>query len=100
MKHVFIFFLSSCLIAFSANAQTKKIAYESHSGNPEYFVSTLDDGLFDNGDSDFGLPASKSKYKIDSVIYVNDTTTVLIYKEYTGFFSAKNDSDFRFQGKR
>src|SRR5207253_4400182 len=98
MKHAFIFFLTVSLVTLTAHAQTKKIAYESHSGNMEYFTSTLQDELFDNADSDFGLPSSKSKYKIDSVIYLNDTTTILVYKSYVGPYGTKTDKDFTFQG--
>jgi hypothetical protein len=97
---IFSLTVIATLVSLFSFSQTKKIAYESHSGNLDFFESTLNDELFDNGDSDFGLPSSKSKYKIDSVIYLNDTTTVLIYKSYKGSYSAKDDKEFQFEGTK
>jgi len=87
-------FLVAVFILFSTTlfAQTKKIAFESHSGNPENFNSATGNELFDNGESDFGLPASKKAYKLDSVIFISDTVSVLVSKEYIRPWDAKSDS--------
>jgi hypothetical protein len=73
-------------------AQTKKIAFESHSGSLENFNSSLGNGLFDNGESDYGLPANKSAYKLDSVIFISDTVSILVSKEYSRPWNEKSDS--------
>lgn len=80
------------LISTTLPAQTKKIAFESHSGNMENFNIALTNELFDNGESDYGLPANKKAYKLDSVIFISDTVSVLVSKEYTRPWSAKSDS--------
>ena len=88
--HLLVAVLS--LISATLPAQTKKIAFESHSGNMENFNSAPGNELFDKGESDFGLPASKTAYKLDSVIFISDTISVLVSKEYTRPWGAKSDS--------
>jgi hypothetical protein len=70
-------------------AQTKRIAFESHSGNPGNFNIALANELFDNDNSDFGLPVPKDvkTYKLDSVIFVSDTLSVVVKKEYSRPYS-------------
>jgi hypothetical protein len=80
------------LISTTLSAQTKKIAFESHSGNMENFNLAMNNELFDKGESDYGLPANKKAYKLDSVIFISDTVSVLVSKEYTRPWSAKSDS--------
>ncbi|HEV7783419.1 MAG TPA: hypothetical protein VGO58_19225 [Chitinophagaceae bacterium] len=65
-------------------AQTKEIAFKSHSGNMENFKVTINNELFDNEDGGFGLPPPKEvkTYKLDSVIYVSDTVSVKVIREY------------------
>lgn len=79
-------------------AQTKKIAFESHSGNPDNFNIALVNELFDNGESDYGLPANKKAYKLDSVIFISDSVSVLVSKEYSRPWDAKSDSQDKFIG--
>lgn len=73
-------------------AQTKKIAFESHSGNMANFNIALTNDLFDSDESDYGLPANKTAYKLDSVIFVSDSVSVLVSKEYKRPWSATSDS--------
>ena len=80
------------LFSTALPAQTKKIAFESHSGSPENFNIALGNELFDNGESDYGLPANKKTYKLDSVIFISDTVSILVSKEYTRPWSATSDS--------
>ena len=79
-------------------AQTKKIAFESHSGNPDNFNITLNNALFDNGESDYGLPPNKKTYKLDSVIFISDTISILVSKEYSRPWSEKSDSEDKLIG--
>lgn len=80
------------LISTTLPAQTKKIAFESHSGNMENFNIAMTNELFDNGESDYGLPASKKAYKLDSVIFISDSVSVLVSKEYKRPWGATSDS--------
>lgn len=98
MRQLLIILLS--LAGFSLSAQTKKIAFESHSGDPNNFSIALNNEFFDNEESDYGLPSSKSKYKLDSVIYLTDSTALLVSKEYKAPWEAKDDSQFKFVGTR
>ena len=41
------------LFSTALQAQTKKIAFESHSGSPENFNIALSNELFDNVESDY-----------------------------------------------
>lgn len=82
MRHLFI-----ALLIFSGGsliAQTKEIAFKSHSGNMNNFSIALGSELFDSGESNFGLPAPSDlkTYRLDSVIYVSDTVSVIVIKEY------------------
>ena len=90
IHHLLVAVLS--LVGTTLSAQTKKIAFESHSGNLENFNMALGNELFDNGESDYGLPASKKAYKLDSVIFISDTVSILVSKEYIRPWDAKSDS--------
>jgi len=98
IHHLLVAVLS--LVSTTLAAQTKKIAFESHSGNMENFSLALNNELFDNGESDFGLPASKTAYKLDSVIFISDTVSVLVSKTYSRPWSATSDSMDKLVGKR
>jgi hypothetical protein len=87
-----LFFAILSLVSTCLLAQTKKIAFESHSGNPDIFNIALTNELFNNNESDFGLPANKKAYKLDSVIFISDTVSVLVSKEYSRPWSARSDS--------
>jgi hypothetical protein len=76
------FFIFFCTISLHGFSQTKKIAFESHSGSGENFKISLNNDLFDNEESDFGGPALIIKKKIDSVMYISDTGLFLIGKTY------------------
>ena len=72
-----------CLTGSNLLAQTREIALKSHSGNMKNFKVTLTNELFDEV-SDFGLPAPTSvkTYQLDSVIYVSDSVSVIVIREY------------------
>ncbi len=85
------------LITVCSWAQTKLIAYKSHSGNAKNFRTAFENNLFDMAYSNFGLspeiekPKIKKISSIDSVIYVSDSVVTLVRSWYcTG--SAYKDS--------
>jgi hypothetical protein len=84
-------FLTATFLVITAccSAQTRRIAFESHSGNPQHFQLAISNDLFDGDESDFGLPPEKEvkTYKLDSVIYVSDSVSVLVKKEYSRPFN-------------
>jgi len=82
------------LLGSTLSAQTKKIAFESHSGDPKNFEMAMTSDLFDKEESDYGLPVPKEvkTYKLDSVIYISDNSTVLVTKEYSRLFTDPKDS--------
>ena len=98
MRHLIIIIL--CFTGVSLHAQTQKIAFESHSGNPGNFKIAMDIELFDRDESDFGLPANKTAHKLDSVIFISDTVSVLVSKTYTRPWSATSDSLDKLVGQR
>lgn len=63
------------LVCISSFAQTKKIAFKSHSGSAENFSIALENNLFDMENSNFGNPVYK---ELDSVILIADSVAVLV----------------------
>ncbi|MCX6319411.1 MAG: hypothetical protein NTW29_19195 [Bacteroidetes bacterium] len=70
-----IFLLLAGLYTLSVNAQTRLIAYKSHSGNMEQFSTALELNLFDIDASNFGLP---STLQLDSVILIKKSVAVVV----------------------
>jgi len=75
------------LVGLTVAAQTKKIAFKSHSGSDENFSIALEGNLFDMDNSNFGLPSDIDKWpshlkpvstELDSVIFIKDSVAVLI----------------------
>lgn len=81
MRQIVICFFS--LISTSLLAQTKEIAFKSHSGNMANFNIVLNNELFDSEESNFGLPEVKKTYRLDSVIFLSDSVSVLVKREYS-----------------
>lgn len=81
----FSILILSSLIACNLAAQTKKIAFKSHSGSDENFEVALKYNLFDMEESNFGLPATKSIYtkSLDSVIKITSDATILVVSNYS-----------------
>ena len=82
MKHFFILLLIAT--SASLSAQTKKIAFKSHSGSAENFAIALENGLFDMDGSDFGQAPDREirSAQLDSVIFVSDSVTLLVTSVY------------------
>lgn len=69
------FILGYIIVALSASAQTKWIAHKSHSGSMETYRAGLGQHWGDEENSNFGLYI---EHYLDSVIAVNDTTTIMV----------------------
>ncbi len=76
--------LTISLLVFSSfgilSAQTKLIAYKSHSGSLSNFKTTLDHNLFDLHASNFGMAPMEiiKNARLDSLIYLADSAAVMI----------------------
>jgi hypothetical protein len=84
MKFQIIIFLLSILSGSSLFAQTKKIAFKSHSGSEEDFKWALDENFFDLDNSNFGIGPERSvaHAELDSVIFVSDSVAVMFTSLY------------------
>jgi hypothetical protein len=80
-------FLLFLLTALTASSQTKLIFHKSHSGSAMLFVNAAP-----GSSSGFGMyvqPTVKNA-ELDSVIFVNDTTAVMVTSEYCSRYSIEN----------
>jgi hypothetical protein len=77
MKNLFTTATAFLFLTLAVSAQTRKIAFESHGGNAENFA--LDPF---NEESDFGLPANKTSYSVDSIIKLNPSRYVVVKRMY------------------
>jgi hypothetical protein len=82
MKQLLSFLL--CLASITVSAQTKKIAFKSHSGSAENFSLALANDLFDMENSNFGVAPTElvQHAKLDSVIFVCDTLALMVTSQY------------------
>lgn len=73
-----------CLGFGNAPAQTKKIAYKSHSGSMENYQTALEENLFDMGSSNFGMAPEPfiQHAKLDSVICISENISIMVTSEY------------------
>ena len=83
--------------SISLVAQTKEIAFKSHSGNMKNFNVALENDFFGMEKSDFGLPAPVKTYSLDSVIYISEAMSVVVKKIYSREYNEPIDS-VRFLG--
>jgi len=90
MKTIFIALFS--LFTTAALAQTKLIAFKSHSGNMNNFNIALENDVFNNEGSNFGNPPFRTIYYLDSVVYISRSTAVLVKKEYQYPWGGSKDS--------
>ena len=101
MKQILLFFMVALIVGTTdAAAQTKKIAFESHSGSAANFILTLNNDFFETDASNFGLPAHKNVHKIQKIIFLTDSQTVLVSEIFDRPFSATSDSSDIFVKKQ
>ena len=82
MRQLFFFLL--CAVTSVSFAQTKKIAFKSHSGNNANFSIALEEKMFYMDESNFGLGPLRevTTRSLDSVIYISKSMTVLVISTY------------------
>jgi hypothetical protein len=90
MKTIFIVLCS--LFTTASLAQTKLIAFKSHSGNMDNFNIALENDLFNSEGSNFGKPSHMNLFRLDSVIYISPTKAVLIGSLYQYPWRGSKDS--------
>lgn len=93
MKYTTILFVAAIIgIGSTSYAQTKRIAFKSHSGNSEHFKQALSAALFENEGSNFGIAPQRyvTEAHLDTVIFINDTTVELVTSHHSHF-----EDDFR-----
>jgi hypothetical protein len=73
-KYILVSFL---FFGLFAQSQTKIIAHKSHSGSVKNFSKAYKNNLFDINRSNFGGPFIRPLIYLDTVIAVNDSTTIL-----------------------
>ena len=69
--------IAACLFSIAGYAQTKLIAFRSHSGSNTHFRTAVEKGLFDIGNSNFGIIETE---KIDSVIRKSENRIIVVRK--------------------
>lgn len=77
-----LFFLS--FISLSMQAQTKMIAYKSHSGNTADFLNSVFKDIFDVNDANFGVAPERFVFnsKLDTVIFIDENKSVIITSKF------------------
>lgn len=93
MKKLIVFPVLIVLAIIPASAQTKKIAFKSHSGSAENFSIALDENLFDMGFSNFGMAPQRQvkNAQLDSVIYISDSVAIMVTSEYCTRLDARTE---------
>jgi hypothetical protein len=89
------FFIILFILPFTfLQAQTKKIAFKSHSGSAENFAIALENDLFDMDGSNFGQAPEREikSAQLDSVIFVSDSVTLLVTSVYCTMRYAPKDN--------
>lgn len=82
MRPVLLFILLTTAVA--STAQTREIAYKSHSGRSENFGIAASNERFDPERSDFGVaPTSSVKTaQLDSLIFISDSAVIMVTSTY------------------
>ena len=88
-----LLFLILVCMAGKLTAQTKEIAFKSHSGDMKNFRVAMDDKLFGADESNFGLPPNVTSYSLDSVIYLSENKVLLVKTVYKREYGEPKDSD-------
>lgn len=83
-KHAYLSLVSLIILSTQLNAQTKLISHKSHSGKTSNFSKAYSGNLFDIGNSNFGMAPEihVRKAQLDSLIFINDSTTVMVTSEH------------------
>jgi hypothetical protein len=84
MNTKLILVVTFILLASIGFAQTKKIAFKSHSGNMANYACAVSQNLFDIENSNFGVAPTREiiEAKLDSVIFICDTAVIMVTSSY------------------
>ncbi len=93
MKTIVVFFLFFTAV-ITLRAQTKAIAYKSHSGSAANYAYALNADPALITDAGFGLPSHRSYHFIKEVRYLKRNTAVLVSAVYQGDFVQMKDTVF------
>lgn len=85
MKKTIFFICFASLALNVTHAQTKRIAYKSHSGNTLNFKKSLAIAIFENEGSNFGMAPQRYVMEafLDTVIFINDSTVELVTSHHS-----------------
>jgi len=85
MKPKQLLTILAIIIYANGFAQTKLIAFKSHSGNMKNFSDAMGNNLFDDGTSNYGQAPERyvKTAKLDSVKFISDTVSVMFTSECT-----------------
>ncbi|RRJ89311.1 LPXTG cell wall anchor domain-containing protein [Paenimyroides tangerinum] len=94
MKKVVLFL---GLISFSMQAQTKMIAFKSHSGNAADFSNSVFKDIFDVNDANFGVAPERRviNSKLDTVIFIDEHKSVIVTSEFCREFHTNDTTDWK-----
>lgn len=72
------------MVLNSSTAQTKKIAWKSHSGQAAYYASALEENMFDMDGSNFGVAPQREiiTAQLDSLICISDSLAIMVTSEH------------------
>lgn len=84
-------------VNFSANAQTKLIAFKSHSGDSKDFKSSIIENFNDMNNSNLGdVPIRRViNSKLDTVIFIDENKSVIVTSEFCREFHTKDTTDWK-----
>ena len=93
--------IALCLIFSVGQAQTKLIAFKSHAGSMHLFNKVLKDNSMDISLHNLGMaPRPRIKLaSLDSVIYLTDSTSIMVTSNYCSYDSSLTYSEFWKPGK-
>ena len=83
------------LVFGNSFSQTKLISHKSHSGSSESFRISVEENLFDIGDSSFGkivMEYTENYEKIDTIIKISNTKIVRVKSNYYQVFERSDKS--------
>ena len=80
----FLLAASCSLASYALLAQTREIAFKSHSGSSKKIAVALENEFFDGDHSDFGAaPVYEVKTaQLDSVIFISDSVAIMVTTDY------------------
>ncbi|WP_177764830.1 LPXTG cell wall anchor domain-containing protein [Flavobacterium sp. I3-2] len=95
MKRYFLIWI--LLLTFVSNAQTKLIAFKSHSGNSVDFTNSVSEDFFDSNLSNLGdvIRRGVINSKLDTVIFLDEHKSVIVTSEFCREFHTNDTTDWK-----